>query len=198
MAENRQNVLQVLNLSPHTHEERSHPAREAMKLEKQKSAHLLVTLKPALGEGRATLPPVRPQPSGEGRNPLLPQRAGPQEQLHLPQQETLGSFWCSPSASRTPLSSYLASHHITGLVFLAKPKPLLGDPSLDLALAQPETGDQDLIPLSRPASLVLGVSKMMPVGYRAPAARRPPPASQHSWQRQPHWASWSMTWCHFS
>ena len=43
-----------------------------MKLEKQKSAHLLLTLKPALGEGKATLPPVRPQPSGEGRNPPAP------------------------------------------------------------------------------------------------------------------------------
>lgn len=53
-------------------------------------------------------------------------------------------------------------------------------------------------PVFRPASPALGVSKTRPVGYRAPAAQRPPPASQYCWQRQPHWAGWSTSWCHFS
>lgn len=160
------------------------------------SAHLLLTLQPFLGEDKATLPRETTAIWG-GEEAPAPPADRPLGAAALATTGSAGFTLVHPISQPNPTFKLLVSHHVTGLVFLAKPKPLLADPS-DPALPQPATGDQDPIPLSQPASLALGVSKMKPAGYRAPAARRPPPASQRSLQRQPHWATWSMSWCHFS
>lgn len=163
----------------------------------------LITLRSFRGESKATLPLVKAQEFGEGSIPALSQWTGPQEPLSLssPLLRWLGCAgltWRSPTANLPPPSSHLVSHRGTGLVSPRRPRPFLGDPSLDPALPQPGTGDQDPIPVFQSRPLPLGVSRMKPGGCRARAARRPPPASPCCWQRPPHRAGWSTAWWHFS